>query len=115
MLVADVVLATGAVVLTVGGCGTAILSPSGTHVAPGPAASSSGPKSYTVNSPVSAVVVNGGAGTITVTGTSAATVTVTEEAYFSNSAKPPATTHVDRAGTLTLAYTCPLQLTCGVS
>jgi DUF4097 and DUF4098 domain-containing protein YvlB len=64
---------------------------------------------------VSTVVVNGGAGTITVTGTSAAAVTVTEQAYYSNSAKPPLTTHVDRDGTLTLAYTCPIQLTCGVS
>jgi hypothetical protein len=108
-------LAACAVALAVGGCGTAILSPSGTHAAPGPAASSSGPKSYTVSSPVSTVVVNGGAGTITVTGTSAAAVTVTEQAYYSNSAKPPLTTHVDRDGTLTLAYTCPIQLTCGVS
>ena len=108
-------LAACAVALAVGGCGTAILSPSGTHAAPGPAASSSGPKSYTVSSPVSAVVVNGGAGTITVTGTPAAAVTVTEQAYYSNSAKPPLTTHVDRDGTLTLAYTCPIQLTCGVS
>jgi Toastrack DUF4097 len=97
------------------GCGTAILSPSGTHAAPGPAASSSGPRSYTVSSPVSMVVVNGGAGTITVTGTSAATVTVTEEAYYSDSARPPSTSHVDRDGTLTLAYSCPIQLTCGVS
>lgn len=108
-------LAACAVALAVCGCGTAILSPSGTHAAPGPAASSSGPKSYTVSSPVSTVVVNGGAGTITVTGTSAAAVTVTEQAYYSNSAKPPLTTHVDRDGTLTLAYTCPIQLTCGVS
>jgi hypothetical protein len=64
---------------------------------------------------VSAVVVNGGAGTITVTGTTAATVTVTEQAYYSDSAKPPSTSHVDRDGTLTLGYSCPIQLTCGVS
>jgi hypothetical protein len=108
-------LAACAVLLSVSGCGTAILSPSGTHAAPGPAASSSGAKSYTVSSPVSTVVVNGGAGTVTVTGTSAATVTVTEQAYFSDPAKPPATSHVDRDGTLTLAYSCSIQLTCGVS
>ncbi len=108
-------LAAGAVMLAVSGCGTAILSPTGTHAAPGPDASSAGPRSYTVTSPVSTVIVNGGAGTITVTGTSAATVTVTEQAYYSGSAKPPSTSHVDRDGTLTLAYSCPLQLTCGVS
>lgn len=109
------VLAACSVPLAVSGCGTAILSPSGTHAAPGPAASSSGPRSYTVSSPVTTVVVSGGAGTVTVTGTSAATVTVTEQAYYSDSAKPPSTSHVDRDGTLTLAYSCPLQLTCGVS
>jgi len=109
------VLAACTAALVAGGCGTAILAPSGTHAAPGPAASSSGPKFYTVSSPVSAVVVNGGAGTITVTGTPAATVTVTEQAYYSNSAKPPATSHIDQNGTLTLGYTCQMQLTCGVS
>jgi hypothetical protein len=114
-LACGVVLAACAATLAVSGCGTAILSPNGTHAAPGPAASSSGPKSYTVSSPVSTVVVNGGAGTITVTGTSAATVTVTEQGYYSDSAKPPSTSHVDHDGTLTLAYSCPLQLTCGVS
>jgi len=108
-------LAAWAAALAVSGCGAAVLSPNGTHAAPGPVASSSGPESYTVSSPVSTLVVNGGAGTITVTGTSAATVTVTEQAYYSNSAKPPSTTHVDQDGTLTLGYTCPLQLTCGVS
>jgi hypothetical protein len=114
-LAGSVVLAACAAALAVSGCGTAVLSPSGSHAAPGPAASSSGPKSYTVSSPVSTVVVNGGAGTITVTGTSAATVTVTEQRYYSDSAKPPSTSHVDHDGTLTLAYSCPLQLTCGVS
>jgi subtilisin family serine protease len=107
-------LAACAVALAMSGCGT-VLSPTGSHAAPGPAASSSGPRTYTVSSPVSTVVVNGGAGTITVTGTSAATVVVTEDAYYSDSAKPPSTSHVDRDGTLTLAYSCPLQLTCGVS
>jgi len=114
-LSSGVVLAACAVLLALSGCGTAILSPSGTHAAPGPAASSSGPRSYTISSPVSTVVVNGGAGTISVTGTSADTVTVTEEAYFSDSAKPPSTSHVDQDGTLTLTYSCPIQLTCGVS
>jgi len=104
-----------AVALATGGCGTAILSPSGTHAPPGPAASSSGPSTYTVSAPVSTLVVDGGAGTITVTGTSTDTVTVTEQAYYSNSARPPATTHVVTDGTLTLAYTCQIQLTCGVS
>jgi hypothetical protein len=110
-----VVLAACAVMLALTSCGTAILSPSGSHAAPGPAASSAGPRSYTVTSPVSTVVVSGGAGTITVTGTSASAVTVTEQAYYSDSAKPPSTSHVDRDGTLTLAYSCPLELTCGVS
>jgi DUF4097 and DUF4098 domain-containing protein YvlB len=39
---------------------------------------------------------------------------VTERAYYSNSKKPPVTSHAVAGGTLTLSYSCPPQLTCGV-
>jgi hypothetical protein len=64
------------------------------------------------------IIVKGGAGKITVTGSSRATIAVTEHPYYSNSAKPPVTSHsVSRTvygPTLTLSYACPAQLTCGV-
>jgi hypothetical protein len=63
---------------------------------------------------VSAVIINGGAGMISVTGSDLGTVQVTERGYYSNSKKPPATSHEVSGGTLTLSYSCQAQLTCGV-
>lgn len=98
------------------GCG--LLGSSGSGGAPGPNATTAPAKSYTISSRVAAVVINGGAGKITVTGGSRTTIAVTEQPYYSNSAKPPATSHRVSATadgpTLTLSYSCPSQLTCGV-
>jgi hypothetical protein len=98
------------------GCG--LLGSSGSGAAPGPAATTAPAKSYTITSRIAAVVINGGAGKITVTGGSRATIAVTERPYYSNSAKPPATRHgvstTMYGTTLTLSYSCPSQLTCGV-
>ena len=91
------------------GCG---LLGSSTHAITAPA------KSYTVTSPVAAVVINGGAGMITVTGSSRTTIAVTEHPSYSNDAKPPVTSHsvatTMYGTTLTLSYSCPTQLNCGV-
>jgi hypothetical protein len=109
------VLAACAVISALSACGTGVLTPSGKGAAPGPAATSAAPRNYTVTSPVTTVAINGGAGTITVSGSSRSTVAVAEMAFYSNSAKPPSASHVVSGGTLTLSYTCPAQLTCGVA
>ena len=97
------------------GCGTGVLAPSGTAAAPGPGASSATAKTYAITSPVTTVVINGGAGTITVTGSSRSTTAVTERMYYSDAKKPPTTSRVVTGATLTLSYSCPSQLTCGVA
>ena len=74
-----------------------------------------GPRTYDIASGVTTVAINGGAGTITVTGSSRSTIAVTEQAYYSQADKPPTTRHVVSGPTLTLSYSCPAQLTCGVA
>jgi hypothetical protein len=64
---------------------------------------------------VTTVAINGGAGTIMVTGSPRSTVAVTERAYNSVTKKPPVTSHGVSGTTLTLSYSCPAQLTCGVA
>jgi len=109
------VLAICTVVPVLSGCGTGILSPIGTGQAPGPGASSAPPRTYTVTSPVTTLAIYGGAGTITVTGGWESATTVTERAYYSDPKGLPATSHAVNGGTLSLSYSCPAQLTCGVS
>lgn len=69
-------------------------------------------RTYSVTAPVASVVINGGAGAITVTGSERATVQVTERLHYSKT--PPPTRHAMAGSTLTLSYTCPIQLDCGV-
>jgi hypothetical protein len=95
------------------GCG--VLASTGSDGVLGPGVSSTAPRTYTVTSAVTTVVVNGGAGTITVTGSDRATVQVTEQVYYSHSDQPPVTSHAVAGGTLTLSYSCPAQLACGVA
>jgi hypothetical protein len=68
---------------------------------------------FTVSARVTAVVINGGSGSIDVTGSSRSTVSVSQRATYSG--KPPAPAHVLRGTTLTLSYRCPTELVCGVS
>jgi len=68
---------------------------------------------FTVSSRVTAVVINGGSGSIDVTGSSRSTVSVSQRVTYSG--KPPAAAHVLRGTTLTLSYKCPTELVCGVS
>jgi hypothetical protein len=68
---------------------------------------------FTVAGPVTAVVIHGGSGSVDVTGTAKSVVSVSQHASYSS--KPPAAVHVLRGTTLTLSYTCPAELVCGVS
>jgi hypothetical protein len=68
---------------------------------------------FTVSARVTSLVVNGGNGSINVTGSSRSTVAVSQQVTYSD--KPPAVAHALRGTTLTLSYTCPRELVCGVS
>jgi hypothetical protein len=68
---------------------------------------------FSVTARVTSVVIDGGSGSIDVTGTAGSAVTVSQQASYSGS--PPALTHVLRGTTLTVSYTCPTELVCGVS
>jgi hypothetical protein len=94
-----------AAVPLVAGCGALGNIGAGSHNPPA--------SEYTVTGRVTSVVIHGGAGSVDVTGTSGSTVTVAQHASYSS--KPPAVSHVVRGTTLTLSYTCPAQLACGVS
>jgi hypothetical protein len=89
----------------VAGCGAIPKLGTGTHNPPASV--------FTVSSRVTAVVINGGSGSIEVTGSSRSTVSVSQQATYSG--KPPAAAHVLRGTTLTLSYKCPTELVCGVS
>lgn len=69
--------------------------------------------SFTVPGPVSAVVIHGGSGSIDVTGSTRSTVRVSQQVSYSKT--PPNATHSLRGGTLTISYSCPVELVCGVS
>ena len=68
---------------------------------------------YRISAPVSTVVVAGHAGNVTVTGGSGPTISVTQEADYSRT--PPTTTRTVSGSTLTVTYTCPVQVVCGVA
>ena len=70
-------------------------------------------KQFTVTARVTSLVIHGGTGSIDVTGTSASAVTVSQQATYSSTA--PAASHVLRGTTLSVSYTCPSELVCGVS
>jgi hypothetical protein len=70
-------------------------------------------KSFTVSGPISAVVIHGGSGSIDVTGSSRSTVSVSQQVSYSKT--PPNATHSLHAGTLTVSYSCPVELVCGVT
>ncbi len=99
------VLALAAFLPLLAGCGALGKIGAGSHNPPATA--------FTVSARVTAVVINGGSGSIDVTGSSRSTVSVSQRATYSG--KPPAVAHVLRGTTLTLSYTCPTELVCGVS
>ncbi len=67
---------------------------------------------YLISSPVSTVIVISHAGNITVTGGGGSATSVTQQATYSKT--PPVTTRTVSGGTLTVTYSCPVQLVCGV-
>ena len=67
---------------------------------------------YRISSPVSTVIVISHAGNVTVTGGGGSATSVTQDATYSKT--PPVTTRTVSGGTLTITYSCPLQLVCGV-
>jgi hypothetical protein len=87
------------------GCGGLPKLGAGTHNPPA--------AKFTVSARVTSLVINGGSGSINVTGSSRSTVAVSQQASYSG--KPPTVTHVLHGTTLTLSYTCPRELVCGVS
>lgn len=68
---------------------------------------------FTVSARVTAVVINGGSGSIDVTGSSRSTVAVSQQVSYSG--KPPTVAHALRGTTLTVSYSCPNEPLCGVS
>jgi len=96
-------LALGALPL-IAGCDALGKAGAGAHTPPASA--------FTVSGPVTAVVINGGSGSVDVTGTAKSVVSVSQ--HLSYASKPPVATHVLRGTTLTLSYTCPTELVCGV-
>jgi hypothetical protein len=68
---------------------------------------------FTVSARVTAVVINGGSGSIDVTGSSRSTVAASQQLSYSG--KPPTAAHALHGTTLTLSYSCPGELLCGVS
>jgi hypothetical protein len=70
-------------------------------------------KQFTVTARVTSVIVHGGSGSVDVTGTPGSTVTVSQQATYSST--PPTASHVLRGTTLTVSYTCPTELVCGMS
>jgi len=93
-----------AVIAPLAGCGSLRQIGAGAHAGPA--------TTFTVTAPVTTLVVKGGTGSITVTGSGRKTILVSQRASYSKT--PPATTHVVSGTTLTLGYTCPAQLVCGM-
>ena len=69
--------------------------------------------SFTVHSRVTTLVIDGGSGSVDVTGNGQSTVRVSQQASFSKT--PPVAKHVLSGTTLTLSYSCAVQLSCSVS
>src|SRR6202035_2031579 len=100
-----VILTLLAVLPLLAGCGALGKIGAGSHNPPASV--------FTVSARVTAVVINGGSGSIDVTGSSRSTVAVSQQVTYSG--KPPAVAHALRGTTLTLSYSCPGELLCGIS
>ena len=69
--------------------------------------------SFTVDGRVTTVVIDAGSGSADVTASSRSTVAVSQQASYST--KPPVATHTLSGTTLTLSFSCAVELTCGIS
>lgn len=70
-------------------------------------------QNFTITAHITTVVINGGAASITVTGSNRKTVLVSQQPYYSK--KPPATVRRLSGTTLTLSYNCSSGGICGVA
>jgi hypothetical protein len=70
-------------------------------------------KGFTVGGRVTAVVIDGGSGSVDVTGSARSTVSVSQRAAYSKT--PPSATHVLHGTTLTVSYSCPAEVSCSVA
>jgi hypothetical protein len=93
-----------AALAALGGCGSLKEIGAGEHNA--------APRTFTIAGRVTTVVIDGGASSITVTGSGRGTVLVSQQASYSKTA--PATSRRVAGTTLTLSYSCKAQLVCGV-
>jgi hypothetical protein len=69
--------------------------------------------SFTVDGRVTAVVIDAGSGSADVTAANRSTIAVSQQASYST--KPPVARHTLSGTTLTLSFTCAVELTCGIS
>jgi hypothetical protein len=69
--------------------------------------------SFTIDGQVTTVIIDAGSGSADVTAASRSTVAVSQEASYST--KPPVARHTLSGTTLTLSFTCAVELTCGIS
>jgi hypothetical protein len=69
--------------------------------------------SATIDGRVTAVVIDGGSGSVDVTGSDRSTVAVSQQASYSTT--PPVAHRTLTGTTLTLSYTCKAELSCGIS
>lgn len=93
-----------AVAIAVAGCGALKQVGAGSHTAPA--------KTLTFSARLTTLVIDGGT-SITVTGSSRGTVLVSQQSSYTKTA--PVTAHRIAGTTLTLSYTCPGELVCGVT
>ena len=69
--------------------------------------------SYTIGSRVTTVVIDAGSGSVDVTGSGRSSVRVSQQASYTT--KPPTARHMLAGGTLTLSYSCQVELSCSIS
>jgi hypothetical protein len=94
-----------ALALTLGGCDALGKLGAASHY---PAATS-----FTIRSRVTTLVIDGGSGSVDVTGYGQSVVRVSQQASYSKT--PPTPKHVLNGTKLTLSYGCAVQLSCSVS
>jgi hypothetical protein len=70
-------------------------------------------QNFTITAHITTVIINGGAASITVTGSNRNTILVSQQPYYSK--KPPATVRRVDGTTLTLSYNCATEVICGVT
>lgn len=68
---------------------------------------------FTIDGRVATVIIEAGSGSVDVTAADRSTVGVSQQASYSST--PPAARRVLSGSTLTLSYTCPRELICGIS